>query len=87
MSLPDDLAITVRFCDTYSCGRESTRTEQVPAPTGDQTTEDWFEDYVYEFTGDGHACGSTDHAVNEATVVAAPTEYADLVGQFYSWEG
>lgn len=83
--------VTVEITNTYECGRESEATEVVPAPSpgaGPDTEElaAWFDEVVQPLTGDGHPCGSRDHAYYEAAIVAAPGQ-EDLVGVTHSWEG
>lgn len=82
--------VTVYITNTYECGRESDREIVVPAPDVDLTDEDqldaWWDMYVHDETGDGHPCGSRDHAYYEATIVEAPG-HDELVGLTMSWEG
>jgi hypothetical protein len=82
-------AVTVTISNNYTCGRES-GSEHVlrPPPMGaDENTMDcWFDLYVHDLTGDGHPCGSREHAYYEATITEAPGR-PELVGQSYSWEG
>lgn len=85
--------VTVLIENTYSCGRESWAVWNVSAPpvlVGDadereQLLRDWFTDEVHDLTGDGHPCGSREHALYEATITAG--DRPELVGQTYSWEG
>lgn len=91
------LPVTVEVSNTYACGRESGVTVELPAPPAgaagsaeDDGTpwqmREWWEDVVHEHTGDGHPCGSREHALYEATVTDAPGR-PELVGSTYSWEG
>ena len=77
--------ITIEFENYYSDGHESKTTDRVPGPEAldDDAIETWFQEVVFEFTGDGHAAhnpGMT--ATYEATVTEGP---AELVGKTYSW--
>lgn len=78
--------VTVLIENTYTCGRESSSEEQVPYPEPGQDLDDWFDDVVNPLTGDGHPCGSSEHALYEATIIAAP-DRPELVGETSSWEG
>jgi hypothetical protein len=76
--------VLVRIENTYACGRESASTEPAPAPGAD--VESWWNDVIGPLAGDGHPCGSREHALYEARIVQAPGR-PELVGQTYSWEG
>jgi len=90
---------TVRIENTYACGRESWDIAQVadpPAAALDDDARDeygihpldrWYTDVVHDHTGDGHPCGSSEHAVYEATIVEAPPELAALIGRTVGSEG
>lgn len=81
--------VRVSISNTYTCGRESESEHVVSAP-GVGADEDqvnlWFDLYVHDLTGDGHPCGSREHAHYEAEITEAPGR-PELVGATYSWEG
>lgn len=79
--------VTVEIANSYACGRVSRATHVLPAPDpardeGEDWLERWFDDVVYDLTGDGHPCGASEDALYEARIVAGP---AALVGQAYDW--
>src|SRR4051812_32755980 len=82
-------AVVVSITNTYTCGRES-GSEHVlvgPVPGADEAlVDDWFDLYVHDLTGDGHPCGSSEHAYYEATITDSPGR-PELLGQSHSWEG
>lgn len=84
-SKPTTPTVTVEVVNTYSCGRTSTARETVPAPAEGMTVEDWFQDVVSDYTGDGHECGSHENASYDVEVVEAAD--AALVGQRWGSEG
>lgn len=78
----------VRVYNGYTCGRESEAHYNVRDPHPGEAVEDWFEDAVHDLTGDGHPCGSREHAYYEAEVVDTTSPRVDwLVGETYTWEG
>lgn len=78
--------VTVTISNLYACGRESGETVQVRYPRPGETMEDWWSEVVEPLTGDSHACGSSEHAVYEAKVTAAP-HAPGLVGETWGAEG
>ena len=75
--------VTVRIENTYEDGHESTNTVEVDAPADPTDLEDWWDEEVFEHTGDGHGekhpkLGS----LHECTVIAGP---AEMVGQVMEW--
>lgn len=89
--------IRVRIENTYECGRESSAEVEVAAPpltvltaAGDvdeEVLDRWYDDVVAEHTGDGHPCGEREHALYEATVIAAPPGLDRLLGHTVGSEG
>lgn len=79
-------AVTVRLNCTYRCGHCSSREVRVVPPDPGEAVDEWWDRVVLPETGDGHSCGSTEHALYEAVVVAAPGRGA-LRGAAASWEG
>ena len=73
--------------NVYGCGRISnTVAKVVSPPVGiDATGQDseWFYTEIYNATGDGHPCGSSDDAVYTVAVVASD-DRPDLIGT--KWE-
>ena len=89
-----DGKVTVHVTNTYTCGRESESWVDVPGPPSPVTLDDdgevdlydWWDLYVHDHMGDGHQCGSSEHALYEATIVDAPGR-DELTGLSTSWEG
>lgn len=77
--------VTVLIENTYTCGRESSATVTLAAPAPGRDLE-VFWDVVHERTGDGHPCGSSEHALYEVRITEAPGR-PELVGEWMSWEG
>jgi hypothetical protein len=75
------MMVTVKIENAYSDGHESEREVLIAAPTGDVQT--WFEEVVYEYTGDGHGIGFDGGSCYIATVIAA--DDPALLGQSYEW--
>ena len=75
--------VRVLIQNTYACGRVSSSEETVSAPTG--SLDKWWENVVFRLTGDGHSCASGEDAVYEATIVKAPDDRPELVGQSREW--
>lgn len=75
--------VTVRIENTYSDGHSSTEHVTLPAPNEADLDEFW-EDEVFEYTGDGHGIDSSLGSYYEATITAGPEH---LVGKTYSWGG
>lgn len=86
--------VTVAVSNFYACGRESSSVHELPAPPigadladeDDADAVDWWEETVHEHTGDGHPCGSSEHATYTALVTGAPGR-VELVGLSREWEG
>ena len=77
--------VTVRIDGTYENGHEYKRDVEVPAP-GDEYAGDlpeWWEDYVWEHTGDGifGKIGS----FHDAKIIRA--DDPALVGETWEWSG
>lgn len=78
--------VMVRLHNVYECGRQSHATIEVPAPESvGLDHEQWWEACVYEYTGDGHGCGSSDNALYTAAIVG-PADRYDL-GAHHEWGG
>jgi hypothetical protein len=78
--------VTVLIENTYTCGRESADAVTVPAPAVGQDVDAWWDEHLHGRTGDGHPCGSREHALYEVRIAAAVGQ-PDLVGEWTSWEG
>lgn len=86
--------VTVRVDNYYTCGRHTRRDVVLPAPVQVPPADEegvielgsWWDEVVNDETGDGHPCGSSEHAMYDVAIVAAPGR-PELVGQTYSWEG
>ena len=72
--------VTVKIENSYSDGHESTRVVELPAPGDD--LDAWWENVVWEETGDGHGVGGLGSCYT-ATIVTAND--ASLVGKSYEW--
>lgn len=73
--------VTVRIENWYSDGHESKHEVQIDPPTGD--VEQWFEEVVWDHTGDGHGIGKDLGSCYVATVIAC--DDAALLGETYEW--
>lgn len=79
--------VLVRITNSYACGRMSKTRTLVPGPELGDDLEVWFEVMVHPLTGDGHPCGSREHAYYDAEIIAAPPRRRELVGKTCTWEG
>lgn len=77
---------TVRASASYACGRESSRDVEVRTPVPGETLDSWWEDVVHPHMGDGHACGSSEHALYEARVLCTFDPELNA-GDTRTWEG
>lgn len=76
----------VKIHNEYECGRASNRTVHVRNPLPGERTSDWWDEVVNPETGDGHSCGSSEHAYYEATIEVI--DDPDLrAGDTMTWEG
>lgn len=75
---------TVRVENFYVCGRNSTSTDLVRAPFSGEELEEWWQDVVFDLTGDGHPCGSREDALYEVTIIDSPGS-PELLGEKYGW--
>lgn len=96
---PDDVLgiwppafVTVRAETTYACGHECTRDVRLIAPAPGADLLDWFAEH--DIGGDGHGapgagCAGerSEHALYEMTIIDAPPDQQELVGETYSTEG
>lgn len=73
--------VTVKIENDYSDGHTSTREVTVGSPTPTESLDEWFENVVYEHTGDGHG----GDACYTATILAAGDK--QLVGKTHEWIG
>lgn len=81
------MQITIAIEDTYANGDEfAPRTETVavdPPATDDTDFENWADDALFPFTGQGEGYASID-GLHEVQVIDC-TERADLVGRTFSF--
>jgi hypothetical protein len=77
------MTVTVRIENTYEDGHESVLEVEVESPEVPTDLEEWWEERVWEHTGDGHALGSGMGAWYEATIIEA--DDASLVGLSMEW--
>lgn len=75
--------VIVKIENSYSCGRTSERLVTLPAPDDLADLTAWWEDVVFEETGDGHPCGETDNAIYDVEIVGG--DYDSLLGQRHGW--
>lgn len=73
--------ITVKIENVYECGRRSSSTVILETPVA--LTDQWWEDNVYDHTGDGHTCGVNEDAGYFATIVAP--DRPELDGKKFEW--
>jgi hypothetical protein len=79
--------LTIEIENTYTDGHESKTTVELPVP--DQVDDTWWQDTVFEHTGDGHyndvyeETGERLGSCYTATIVKA--EDPALVGLDYEW--
>lgn len=77
---------TVRVTNSYACGRQSTSVETVRDPMPGEPVEDWWALVVQPVTGDGHPCGSREHAYYVARIEEVDDPEL-LPGDVMTWEG
>jgi len=73
--------VTVRIENDYSDGHHSERTVVVADPGRD--LDEWFNDVVFNETGDGHGADNDLGSCYTATIVHASD--GKLVGKSYEW--
>lgn len=76
----------VRIHNEYECGRSSDVIESVRSPLPGESAETWWQDVVQPLTGDGHPCGSSEHALYEATITRIDDPEL-RPGDVMTWEG
>lgn len=75
--------VLVRIDNNYEDGHKSTATQTVRPPVVGESVEDWWENAVFPFTGDGHGMRNPKlGSLHEATVTKGPDW---LVGQTKEW--
>jgi len=79
------MSVTVRIENTYEDGHESVKEVEVPNPEEGWTDLDpWWEDEVFQHTGDGHGMDNPKlGSWYEAEIIAA--DMPNLVGRRYDW--
>ena len=73
------MSVTVKIGNYYEDGHESTHEVVLDDPVGD--IEQWFEEVVWEYTGDGH--GVNMNSGYTAEIVQA--DNPNLIGQNFEW--
>lgn len=76
------MSVTVKIENAYSDGHESEREVKLVGPR-DEPLDEWFEEVVYEYTGDGRGAGNDLGSCYIATIIEA--DNPALVGQTYEW--
>lgn len=80
-------SVKVRIENSYTDGHESEKVVTLPAPGGDLI--EWWEDEVFQETGDGHytevydATGERLGSCYIGTIIEADDK--SLVGEYYEW--
>jgi len=77
------MSTVVKIENAYSDGHLSEHEVKLDTPTGD--VEEWFDEVVYEHTGDGHGIDNDLGYCHTATVIAS--DDPGLLGQTYEWAG
>jgi len=78
------MTVTVKIENTYEDGHESTLEVEVEAPEVPSDLEEWWEERVYEHTGDGHGAKYPQlGSWYTATIIRA--EDAQLLGMSTDW--
>jgi len=80
--------VAVKITNDYSDGHHSESTAELDAPTAEYLAADpelasWFEEVVFEHTGDGHGTSPDLGSCYTAKIVEA--DDASLVGLEYEW--
>jgi len=85
--MSDTQSAQIRIENTYADGHESERVTEVdpPASLAASDLEAWWDDVVFDETGDGHGIGSMGFCYT-VTVLEAPA-LPGLVGQTNEWVG
>jgi hypothetical protein len=77
------MTVVVKIENDYSDGHHSEHTVEVPAPAERQgELDEWWEDVVYQHTGDGHGIDFDGGSCYTATIVAGPPV---LLGETTEW--
>jgi hypothetical protein len=79
--------VTIEVENAYSDGHESKHEVVVDAPSSlePEAVTAWFEDVVWQHTGDGHGEDSSLGSCYRATVKSAGRGCEALVGEWYEW--
>lgn len=78
--------ITVKITNDYSDGHHSERevvVRRAPRDLEEQTMDEWWQEFVFPHTGDGHGADSNLGSCYTATITAAHD--ARLVGETHEW--
>ena len=73
--------VTVKITNDYSDGHHS-ESEELIEYNG-EPVEDWFEERVYGYTGDGHGIDSSLGSCYTAEVLSS--HVPELIGETYEW--
>lgn len=82
---PAPKTVLIQIENSYSDGHRSTRQERIAPPEKfeEGALEAWWDDEVFDLTGDGHGEMNPDlDALYTATVLAGPIE---MLGKTYTW--
>lgn len=86
--------ITVKIENGYTDGHESESIEKIDEgehPLTAAPDADWWQDYVFDFTGDGHyvevyeATGERLGSCYTATIIDADGDRPWLIGETHDW--
>lgn len=79
--------VTIKIENAYSDGHESETEVKIEGPSEDYAgdLDEWFNEMVFEYTGDGHGDGRSGKlgSCYVATIIEA--EDPNLIGQNFEW--
>lgn len=82
-----DPKVKIRVENTYSDGHESEHTAEVdpPASMATEDIDDWWDETVFDETGDGHGINRSDLGSCYTATVMEAADFPALVGQSHEW--
>jgi len=76
--------VTVRIEDAYSDGHTATHTHVVDAPEQGVELAYWWDNVVWEYTGDGHGKDKDLGYYGEGTIIES--DVPGIVGEMWAWD-